>query len=637
MKIIYLLKNGVFNLASSFFKPRKKNIAVSLPYDSPELYVKENKESNFQRGYESSGDQKALQGLIEEHTAPLDRMCNKELEPYQNQKSENEIRIAEISEDLKKPDSERVAKHKEQATKENNIKKQEHHKKKKATQNLLNQCTKNKKKSEALLATMQRFWRHFPAKKSQFDKVWTIIVLAILIGVLESIFTVPALENAGIPDIISYLVAIAFSVLIGVSADQTGENHISKNIAFRNAWFISGFLLIILIIATRWGMEENLVLSGLNLLIYFFAVLLSVRRYKHKAYWDVFDTVADYTKKEDHLTNEMEGFEQVKLDLNEDNKAQASIDAKNEEKALKTEKTRLIKSNRTLNNKIKTIMKKYDNLKGEVKQTITNGYQEGKRNDTPPPLGFAFNKTAVVTWLAILCLSLSACSVETTDTEIVIAKDVSSSIEKENPYSGEKLFNETISEIGFDNNGYDIYAGVTVHLSQIGYPSLPKTNTVSIPPVTKRLERKKKKRKEAIEKFKDDLKTAIDDLLAESPTHGSTKISRSLCYHINKLTQSNAKHKKIYALTDALQEGSGVDFFDYVTNESDIERFKKEYDTISDKLSKDCSIEGTTEGISIDFIYPATEVKDEAFIAATDFWKHHYQKINIPVDRDSDF
>lgn len=247
--------------------------------------------------------------------------------------------------------------------------------------------------------------------------------------------------------------------------------------------------------------------------------------------------------------------------------------------------------------------------------------------------GFNFKPTLI----ALLCaLCLTACSVSTNDAEITVGNDITYSVGNNKP-TAEALYNELIEESGLNDKDYDIYTGITINLSTIGYSSLPITTKIILEPINNRFSRVKIDRLKEIEVFKANLKQAVENLMETPSDQRRSNIARSLCYYINNLAKSKASHKKIYVMSDAIQEGGGIEFFNYIKNDKAIKEFKSQYSSISQEITKDCDVSKNTGNISIDFVYSAPPNKDHAFMAVTDFWKFHYAKLDIVVDRYPNF
>lgn len=376
MKYIYKLKNKAVRFIASlarFRKPRNEKYS-----NAPKGYIEGNKKTIYKEGIHSKQNgERAPTNAIMEQSAPLIQMREGELEGINQYIAHANTKLAHINSKLNTPPESRVSYHKELLTQQQLKQEKDLLENKKATEAILSRIRKDQNDIEARIATIRKFWKYVPVKKSIWDKNWGIGIAIASNAVLETAFTVPALANNGIPDILTIPAALIFSGIMGVCADQTGEAFIQEKKKMTWAWFGAGVASISLIILTRRGMEQNLVLSGLNFIIYFFGVLLSIRRYKHKVYWDLIDKRNELAQQDDKVSKELEQYNQSTNHVKIDIAAQAKINAKNEEQNLTQQKETLegeieeLKSNKT------TIMNKYNTYLNQVAAIVRSGFNDG--------------------------------------------------------------------------------------------------------------------------------------------------------------------------------------------------------------------------------------------------------------------
>lgn len=201
--------------------------------------------------------------------------------------------------------------------------------------------------------------------------------------------------------------------------------------------------------------------------------------------------------------------------------------------------------------------------------------------------------------------------------ELTISLDVSKSVNRKRFPKTEEFYDHILNVIGLTNDIEYFNKGIICYFSYIGSEEQPLMAQVILDKGTYALLDNMKNRAEKVEKFKQDLKKAIGELLSKPSDHSSTHVLNSLSYQIEVMKENTfSQDHRIYIVTDAIETG----VMDYKTLEK-IQLTK----TLPDNIKSQMDF-GDLSTFDITFLNCASPEIAPISNLFTAFWVEHLQK-----------
>jgi hypothetical protein len=487
-----------------------------------------------------------------------------------------------------------------------------------ATERMLDRVVKEIGICTSKIFSLETYHEYLPTKKTFWDTARGLFIISLCITLLESIFTIPALQTDGFDNWLAWLSSLLLSSIIGISCHFAGESYIQKSRNKFIAWIIAGITVIAVIIYWRRHVDDNFVLSITNLLIFFVGILLSIRRHRNKYYFDLIEQKAQLESREDELTNQLELRDAEEIKIEEDFKTRAKKKAEAQINEFDAQEAELFRRKGSLSVKREKTLKIVEGEKqkgiANIKQSFERGY-----NDRYTRINKKWSGTTVSIILLVIGLSFGSCS-HTSDSNIetMLTADRSGSLGGIKLGNADSVISYYESEI-FKLDRAD--KGIRFYFSIVGASSYPAITKIELPPPPPYLRRNEKKRKQEIAKFREQLRTGLTKMASTQANEPYTNLARNLAFQLNYLKNSGygAPQKSLCLWSDLL-EFSWID---------DFEKYKKSpalldsnYTQIADRMNKDSPLTDLA-GITVYIAYKTSPLNDELSHAAFRYWQKY--------------
>lgn len=247
---------------------------------------------------------------------------------------------------------------------------------------------------------------------------------------------------------------------------------------------------------------------------------------------------------------------------------------------------------------------------------------------SPNPFPKLNGMKSLVNMVALLCCCLfgfSSCSEEATQTEGMISIDLTDESLLGHIQSADFIANFIADNFfGFDDTASPNFGQITI--GSIEETALSKTQTVVLEQGEHYLLRTENARKNDIQQFKKNIKTAIDSTLQQRKAHQNSQLHRHLCECTRRFKKSATDNRFILMFSDLIEYTSTkANFYHYKKHP---ERLLEDYDELVKTMDADCSVD--LAGVEITIVQ-LPNAHSELGNVARKFWEKYFRSKNTEV------